>query len=326
MRSWFGFLNLAGLKGCVTGQSGKAANNPGQTDLEREVYASVKYNPKKVRSKYTFGVKIADGGFAEVIEVFDKKDDDKLYACKIMALPRLGAELTDEEMTREDVFREIKISAELEHPQIANMREFYVGRKKVYLIFDYMEGGRLLEVVRRKLNEDQARVVFKQLCEAIRYLHSRGVAHRDLKLENILLAKRDDFESVRIVDFGLAKQTSRPLETMCGTLNYVAPDVITRTKGQVYEKSVDMWSVGVLLYILLSGTQPFTGTEEQIFDKIIRAEYTFKTPMWKHISQAAKELITRLLEIDSDKRLTAEQALRHPWVQGYDTSPKARPS
>ena len=173
----------------------------------------------------------------------------------------------------------------------------------MYLVFDYMEGGRLLEVVRRKLNEDQARIVFKQLCEAIKYLHSRfvpsasvrcivegidlrGVAHRDLKLENILLAKRDDFESVRIVDFGLAKQTSRPLETMCGTLNYVAPDVITRTKGQVYEKSVDMWSVGVLLYILLSGTQPFTGTEEQIFDKIIRAEYTFKTPMWKHISQA----------------------------------------
>lgn len=112
------------------------------------------------------------------------------------------------------------------------------------------------------------------------------MAHRDLKLENILLAKRDDYESVRIVDFGLAKQTSRPLQTMCGTLNYVAPDVITRTKGQVYEKSVDMWSVGVLLYILLSGTQPFTGTEEQIFDKIIRAEYNFKSPMWKNVSEA----------------------------------------
>lgn len=131
-----------------------------------------------------------------------------------------------------------------------------------------------------------------------------------------MLEKHHDLNSIQIVDFGFAKLTSRPLETMCGTLNYVAPDVITRTEGQVYEKSVDMWSVGVLLYILLSGMQPFSGTEEQIFEKIVNADYNFKSPMWRSVSNSAKDLICKLLELSSDKRLTAEQALRHPWVVG----------
>lgn len=116
-----------------------------------------------------------------------------------------------------------------------------------------------------------------------RILFHREVTHRDLKLENILLEKENDLESVKIADFGLAKRTSKPLQTMCGTLYYVAPEVISDDDTKEYGKAVDMWSAGVLLYVLLSGMQPFAGNDS--FDKILQGEYEFDKPEWKEASE-----------------------------------------
>lgn len=113
----------------------------------------------------------------------------------------------------------------------------------------------------------------------------RDVTHRDLKLENILLEQKDDLSSIKIADFGLAKKSSRPLQTMCGTLYYVAPEVIKDDKEKFYTKSVDMWSAGVLLYVLLSARQPFASkNENQIFDKILSADFGFERPPWQEVS------------------------------------------
>ncbi|GMH46184.1 hypothetical protein BSKO_14152 [Bryopsis sp. KO-2023] len=231
-----------------------------------------------------------------------------------MNLPAANEQVGREDMSRKDIMREILITSGLDHPNVVPLIEFYIERKKVYMVFEMMKGGRLLEVVLKRLSEKDARLVFQQLVSGILYLHDRNVVHRDLKLENILLKEKGNLGTVRIADFGLAKQTTQPLQTMCGTLNYVAPDVIKETKHKKYEKSVDMWSAGVLLYILLSGQHPFTGTEDEVWDKILHANYGFNNQVWRNISSGAKDLIRKLLEINSDRRLTAEQALLDSWM------------
>lgn len=267
-----------------------------------------------MKSVYKFNGVIAEGGFAQVIEVVHKTTKET-YACKVMTFPSASNPNPDA-MSREDIFREISIAAGLDHKNIVPLIEFYVDKKKIFMIFELMSGGRLLEVVLKRPPETSTKKIFRQLIEGIGYLHSKDVTHRDLKLENILLEKKDDLESIKIADFGLAKQTARPLQTMCGTLYYVAPEVIADDRNKTYGKSVDMWSAGVLLYVLLSGLQPFAGkTDNQIFDKILAADYGFDKPQWKDTSNLAKDLVSKLLEISSTKRLTADQVLEHPWMK-----------
>eukprot|EP00128_Syssomonas_multiformis_P016254 Colp12_sorted_trinity150504_noHs@10739 len=153
------------------------------------------------------------------------------------------------------------------------------------------------------------------MSEAVGYLHSHDIVHRDLKPENILFATQDQSSDVMVADFGLSKLVNdeHVLHTACGTPNYVAPEVL---RQQGYGKPIDMWSIGVISYILLCGYPPFYDENDAVlFQKIMKGRFEFNAPYWNSISDSAKDLISKLLVVNPDERLTADQVLQHPWLR-----------
>ena len=163
-------------------------------------------------------------------------------------------------------------------------------------------------------NEKEARDVCEILFKSIGYIHERSIAHRDLKPENLLLLSEDDDSQVKIADFGFAKKCLSPnsLTTQCGTPGYVAPEIL---EGVAYDTKSDMWSLGVIIYILLGGYPPFIEqNQRELFRKIRRGQYEFHEEYWGSVSADAKDLISKLLTVDPAKRLSAEEALKHKWM------------
>ena len=184
---------------------------------------------------------------------------------------------------------------------------------------ELMRGGDLFEriVERGRYDEATARAVMSKILSAVEYLHIKEIIHRDLKPENILLLDPHDDTNIKITDFGLAKRANHEgLKTFCGTPQYFAPEVLKRKSSVAgtgrYGMSADMWSVGVILYILLSGTFPFE--EDNLFDQIQNAEYSFTGSEWSNISESAKHLVRGLMTLRPELRLSVEQAMTHPWM------------
>lgn len=175
---------------------------------------------------------------------------------------------------------------------------------------ELLSGGELFNRIigHSRYAEQDARSIVKPLLESVAYLHSLGIIHRDIKPENILCG--ESFGDLRIADFGLSQLVS-PHEIMkmpCGTLNYVAPEVLSLNG---YDKAADLWSVGVIMFLLLQGRLPFDGTNKnEIIEKTIRAELHFE-----NISETARDLLCCLLQKDPDNRISARKALQHPWLQ-----------
>lgn len=240
------------------------------------------------------------------------------YACKVMSLPPPGKAPGSNDNTREDIFKEIDIHLGLEHPNVIFLKEYFEEADKVYLIMELLEGGELLEAVLEKghYSEDDARICFVQIMKGIMYLHNRGIVHRDLKLENLLLVAPKDISQIKIADFGLAKNAAaNAMTTVCGTPQYVAPEVIRGGRNVQYGPACDLWSMGVILFILLGGYPPFYDeSEPRLFDKIRKGKYDFNDKVWTAISPEAKDLIKGLLVVDPSKRLTCEQVMAHPWI------------
>jgi len=249
------------------------------------------------------------------------------FACKVMALPPPGAELDDYSNTREDIIKEIEILCRMEHPNIIFLKEFYDEGNKVYLITELLTGGELLDALLAKgsYTEEDARMCFEKLLSALAYLHKNEIAHRDLKLENLLLTSAENITDIKLADFGLAKvsaaQTS--LQTVCGTPQYVAPEVINESSSDAYGVEVDMWSAGVVLFILLGGYPPFYDeSEPRLFAAIQEGNFDFDEEVWDEISDIAKDLIRKLICVNPKSRLSAVEALAHPWVAGKQANPK----
>jgi len=211
--------------------------------------------------------------------------------------------------------REIEIMLHLAHPNILKMREIIDKPNEVHLILEFISGGELFDqiVSRGSFGEKDARKIVKQILTGIGYLHELGVAHRDLKPENLLCSIEDD--RVVVSDFGLAKIFSRGelLKTHCGTPHYAAPEIV---RGDLtYDMMCDMWSIGVISFVLLSGCFPFHSGDEEVLKKlIVTANFTYPSEQWSNISDKAKHFIRSLLLLDASKRLTAAQALQHPWI------------
>ena len=214
----------------------------------------------------------------------------------------------------------------LDHPGIAKVYEGFERKRHVYLVMEYCSGGDLR--ARFPYTEHQAAVIVKQIVSAVTYLHSKNVVHRDLKLENVVFVDESPTSSVKLIDFGLAtKYLSDEYKMMrerVGTLYSMAPQVI---QG-VYDKACDLWSVGVITYMLLSGGEPpFDGdTRRQMIDSIMRCQYSYseENTAWKTVSQDAKNFIDALLKMDPKERLTARRALRHPWLRKLQPARKNR--
>ena len=232
------------------------------------------------------------------------------------------------DLVMEDIANEIEILKALDHPSVLHLHAHYVSEHgdKVYLVTELLEGGELLDALldRGNYTEADAGAIMRPVLEGLAYLHSRGVTHRDLKLENLLLADASDLSSVRIADFGLAKAAfsaaggERPgVGAICGTPSYLAPEIIA---GQRYTPAVDCWAAGVCLYILLSGVVPFNWTDRpgadlrELFERITAGVYSLDGPEWEGVSTDAKDLVRGLMCVDVSRRLTAQAALAHRWL------------
>eukprot|EP00123_Amoebidium_parasiticum_P006622 comp17535_c0_seq3/m.17092 comp17535_c0_seq3/g.17092 ORF comp17535_c0_seq3/g.17092 comp17535_c0_seq3/m.17092 type:complete len:304 (-) comp17535_c0_seq3:317-1228(-) len=220
-----------------------------------------------------------------------------------------------------EMMKEAEILREVNHPCIIGIVDFHETPTMLYIILDLAQRGALFEFVtdRKALSEHMARNFSYQMLLAMKYLHDRHITHRDLKPENVLLDEYgagSDRYVVKLTDFGLARIVGEAsfMVTLCGTLNYVAPEVLN---SQPYTNAVDCWSLGVIVYICLVGYPPFSEEyKDDIRDQIRNGTASYPQKYWKHISPEAVDFVKCLLQVDPQKRYTAEQALAHPWIQG----------
>jgi len=224
--------------------------------------------------------------------------------------------------------REVYILSEVQHSNIVKLICTYVTPSKVFIVTELAAGGELLEriVEQGKFSEEDARSVIHQVLQGVEYLHMRKVVHRDLKLENILLSDKTPQATVKIADFGLARffADDSELRTICGSPLYVAPEILDiGTSSETYTPAVDMWSVGVILFILLSGNSPFENEDEQVLFRRIRSgDYSMDDCLWDYISAGAKDCVRQLLVVDTSERMSVTEALRHPWILGIEDACK----
>ncbi|KAJ1980726.1 hypothetical protein H4R35_001012 [Dimargaris xerosporica] len=213
---------------------------------------------------------------------------------------------------------EIEILRRIHHPNIVALHDIYETSDTIYLVMDLALGGELFDqlYVMKSYTESDARRIVRQILQGVAYLHSQGIVHRDLKPENLLLRDMEPSSDILLADFGLSTvlpSHDAVLLTACGTPGYVAPEVLCRTG---YGKKVDMWSIGVITYFLLCGYTPFWGEDEPaLFEAIKACQYDFDEIYWKHISPRAMDFISKLLQVDPNQRMTAVEALEHPWFE-----------
>ena len=288
-----------------------------------------------VKDYYEFGREIGRGGFSVVVEGA-KKGTTERYAIK--CIKKANVERDDIKLLR----REIQIMKQVDHPNILKLFDVFESEEEFFLVMELVDGKELFDkiVERGQYSEKDAANIVRQIISAVEYLHERGIvriflffllqlvfahfffqAHRDLKPENLLSSGADDKEVIKIADFGFSKDfTDDKLQTSCGSPGYVAPEVLT---SESYDKSVDMWSLGVIIYILLCGYPPFyADNAPALFKKIMDVKYDFDDPSWDDVSEEAKHLIRHLLVKNTDERYTAEQCRNHPWVAGDAASDK----
>ncbi|XP_044290939.1 ribosomal protein S6 kinase alpha-1 isoform X2 [Varanus komodoensis] len=218
-----------------------------------------------------------------------------------------------------------------QHPNIITLKDVYDDGKHVYLVTELMRGGELLDrILKQKcFSEREASFVLHTICRTVEYLHSQGVVHRDLKPSNILYVDESgNPESIRICDFGFAKQLRAEnglLMTPCYTANFVAPEVLKR---QGYDEGCDIWSLGILLYTMLAGYTPFANgpndTPEEILIRIGGGKFSLRGGNWDTVSDAAKDLVSKMLHVDPHQRLTARQVLQHPWITQKERLPQSQ--
>jgi tRNA A-37 threonylcarbamoyl transferase component Bud32 len=262
---------------------------------------------KSIKEEYDFGEELGRGGFSVVVKA-TRKDTKEVVAVKIIEKNQ-----SDEELQL--LQREIDILKKLTHQNIISLKDVYDEKETIYLVMELVQGGELFDqiVSRGTYSEADAANIVRQILDAVAYMHDNGIAHRDLKPEN-LLCSGDEHNTIKVTDFGLSKDFSTAsLRTSCGTPDYVAPEVL---KGQPYDNTVDIWSIGVITYILLCGFPPFYGnTDQQIFEKILRVEYDFPSPDWDHISVEAKQFIKSILVPEPSKRPSALEAMEMDWIK-----------
>ena len=238
-----------------------------------------------------------------------------VYKCskfgKVMAMKIVSKDKIGDSRSQDCFQREIDTMAYMEHPNIVKLHDFFSDEKNYYLILDCCAGGELKNFIIKndKLNEPTAALIFQQVCQAIAYCHQSGVAHRDLKPENILI---DKFPCVKISDFGLCGyiKDDKLMDTFCGSPSYVAPECLFLKE---YDgKKSDIWSLGVILYTMVTGNHPWNCTNQRVmFDQIKNANY----PMPDFLSPECKDMISSMIRVNPDERATIEQILQKPWFK-----------
>ena len=272
--------------------------------------------------KYIVGEELGKGAYATVYKCTNKETGE-LWAVKVIDKTKAGPKDID------DVLHEVTMMKTVGfHPHVVQLKEFFDTPKNMYLILDLLTGGMLFDriVQLKHYSENSASKLIKNFLLALEHIHSKGIIHRDLKPENLLLKHNahpnpndvTHLTDVALADFGLSGRT--PGQTCCGSPSYIAPEVINvgylRTQKEPYDCKCDIWSLGVITYILLSGKMPFHGRMyKETFQKIVKNQWSFSGDIWDHVTPAAKDFIKTMLTPDPKLRPTATQAMNHPWVK-----------
>ena len=259
-----------------------------------------------ISKEYILGKTLGKGDFSHV-RLAIHKDTKQDRAVKIIQKKKV-------DMKR--LLAEISIVSKLSHPSIMEVYEVFEDTKKVYIVSEYCKGGELFDIISKKGNfsEKEACIIMEQLLSGICYSHKNGIVHRDLKPENILLEDKSRNLEIKIVDWGYATQMKQRerLHEMDGISYYIAPEVL---EGD-YDEKCDIWSCGVILYILLCGYAPFYGeNDKEIYNQVLKGEYDFPKEEWQNVSEEAKNLVQKMLEKDTKKRITALDALQDKWFK-----------
>ena len=264
-------------------------------------------NPENIYEKVKL---IGEGAFGEVWKV-RHKILGKNYAMKIIE--------NNQYCKTKEIFNEIEILKKLDHPNILKILDFHLTNDKFYIITDFCPEGELFNEIktRNEFSEIEGAFIIHQLLSAIRYCHKMRVIHRDIKLENIMIMDRQDdrFLHVKLIDFGTARIFSEEKHIQKGFVGssyYIAPEVIK----EKYDESCDVWSIGVVMYIILTGVPPFNGKDEDsILNQVSSGKYDTTIDSFVKLSENAKDLIKKLLKFNPKERITARDAINHPWFQ-----------
>ncbi|KAL1264499.1 hypothetical protein QQF64_004854 [Cirrhinus molitorella] len=272
-----------------------------------------KYDPKEVIGR----------GVSSVVRRCVHKHTGQEFAVKIIEIT--AEKLTEQQLeeVKSSTLKEIHVLTVVKgHPSIITLIDSYESTTFIFLVFDLMRRGELFDYLTEKvtLSEKETRSMMRALLEAVQYLHSLNIVHRDLKPENVLL---DDQGHIKLSDFGFSVQLgpNEKLRELCGTPGYLAPEILKCSMDETHEgygKEVDLWACGVIMFTLLAGSPPFWHRKQMLMLRMImEGRYQFSSPEWDDRSDTVKDLISRLLVVEPTLRLTAEQALAHPFFRQY---------
>ncbi|XP_025064169.1 death-associated protein kinase 2 isoform X2 [Alligator sinensis] len=276
------------------------------------------FKQQKVEDRYEIGEELGSGQFA-IVKKCQEKGTGVEYAAKF--IKKRQSRASRRGVRREEIEREVNILQQILHGNIIKLHDVYENKTDVVLILELVSGGELFDFLAQKesLSEEEATRFIKQILDGVNYLHSKKIAHFDLKPENIMLLDQNiPIPHIKLIDFGLAHKIEDGVEfkNIFGTPEFVAPEIVN------YEPlglAADMWSIGVITYILLSGASPFLGENKQeTLANITAVNYEFDEEFFSHTSDLAKDFIQKLLVKDTRKRLTIQEALSHPWITPVD--------
>jgi calcium-dependent protein kinase len=265
------------------------------------------YRP--LNNEYTLLNLIGSGSFGEVWLGVHKESKQKRAIKQIFL-----SESNEEEL--EKLLKEVSILKCLDHPNIIRIYEVYKNKSKLSIVTEYLEGGELFDRIQKmqRFSENQAARYMLNMVSAVMHCHDCDIVHRDLKPENMLLEDDSEGAQLKLIDFGTSRfvPNDKKLKKPIGTCFYMAPEVLTAE----YDKKVDVWSLGVILYVMLSGFVPFPGkTDQEIFSRIRNAPLSFDKPCWSSVSEEAKMLIRKMLEKKPTSRLSIKEVFNDPWLQ-----------
>ena len=330
------FVGMHNLSGCFVQECNEKKTIDGVDYYSFEIYCK---NKSKTRKYYTnseiickeFVEKIKKAiGYVKFSDLYEMKEvigKGKFGVVNLGIHKKTGQQVAIKILNKENIKTledkelvriEIGILKLCHHPNIVRLLDHLENNDYIYIVTEYIEGGTLGQYFKKKkfnFSERQATNIMSQIANGVKYLHQYGIVHRDLKPDNIMITQQNDYGVIKIMDFGLSKIVS-PNERMVdgyGTLSYVAPEVLLRTP---YNKEVDMWSMGVILYYMLSGKLPFRGRREQeVAEKIVYNPLEFDEDDWETRSQRVQDLITLCLEKKKEDRITIDEFINHPWFK-----------
>lgn len=291
---------------------------------DQRIRSDVCVLPQLIREKYFMSKKLGEGGCGVVQLIYNIRSLDK-FAMKIVKKSTINTTVGTRrnDTHNQKILNEVNIMKRISHRNVVTLHETFDSHEAMYMIMEHMEGGDLLHRIidnpmnpDKRLPEDICKFYFYQICLAIKHLHACDIIHRDIKPDNILMADGENETLVKISDFGLSKHVAlNSMKTVCGTQYYAAPEILGGGHNS-YDAKVDVWSLGVLLFTMISGSLPFSEAygPPDVSTQILRSPLRFRQKIWRSVNPQISNLIKRMLTKDPSVRLSIAEVLNHPWM------------